>query len=186
MRDPASSTPVRGHSPHGRGSIEIDFPDLEQDAHSDYSLGDLSPIKLVYAGGNPRSSPPPAHPGSYNGQSRPGEFISGGTDSMVSNPFYVIRSARKMFESCKYLLPCLRGMDVCSVHISEFGHIRGYKGQVSYAYTRIEVSVPTKAVLKLLFFSSRLKKLCSRISRLRRDVSRQLFALSVVVSTQRE
>jgi hypothetical protein len=64
-----------------------------------------------------------------------GDFVHGSewgpTDHYVpgsaSNPFYVIRSSVKAFENCKYLLSCLRGADICPVHIGQFGPIRHYK-----------------------------------------------------------
>ena len=52
-------------------------------------------------------------------------------DQQVSNPFYVIRSCQKAFESCTYLLPCLRDVNVVSVNLNRYGHIRRYQGHTS-------------------------------------------------------
>lgn len=53
------------------------------------------------------------------------------SDQQVSNPFYVIRSCQKAFESCTYLLPCLRNANVVSVNLNRYGHIRRYQGHPS-------------------------------------------------------
>jgi hypothetical protein len=49
---------------------------------------------------------------------------------IISNPFYVMRSARKAFEGCKYLLSCLREDDICPVNVATTNrHIHHYRGQ---------------------------------------------------------
>lgn len=42
----------------------------------------------------------------------------------ISNPFYVIRSCRRAFVGCSYLLSCLRETDLISVNVSQYGHFR--------------------------------------------------------------
>jgi hypothetical protein len=116
------------------------LPDHKHDTdESDYYLGDMSPIKLVYAGGAAATSEgrrmeteamahpsPTAREGGQGSEWGPiDQYVQGS----ASNPFYVIRSSVRAFENCRYLLSCLRGADICPVHISEFGHIRHYKGQ---------------------------------------------------------
>jgi hypothetical protein len=46
-----------------------------------------------------------------------------------SNPFYVLRSARKAFENFQYLLPCLQSLnsEATAITMSDFGSIRQYK-----------------------------------------------------------
>jgi hypothetical protein len=137
-------SPVTGRSNRKQDSnanrgIDIALPDLKHDAEeSDYSLGDMSPIKLVYGGPTAASKgrriemevmahpSPTAREGGQGSEWGPiDQYVQGS----ASNPFYVIRSSVRAFENCRYLLSCLRGADICPVHISEFGHIRHYKGQ---------------------------------------------------------
>jgi len=48
-------------------------------------------------------------------------------NSQVSNPFYVLRSSRIAFKSCKYLLPSVRGDDrLCVINVSN-AHIHQYQ-----------------------------------------------------------
>lgn len=130
------------------------------------SLGDISPIKVEFSGhpaarlgtaGSRESerrrldaaiappptivamshpsgwgwNPPPPYPHAHNVASLP---------SSVSNPFYVIRSACFPLAGCKYILPCLQGVDLCRVSLSEhYGHVRQYRDpsdEVSQLYSR--------------------------------------------------
>jgi hypothetical protein len=136
-------SPVTGRADRNQDSntsreIDIALPDLKHDAEeSDYSLDDMSPIKLIY--GRPTVASkgrrmdtevmvhplPTAREGGQGSQWGPiDQYVQGS----ASNPFYVIRSSVRAFENCRYLLSCLRGADICPVHIGQFGHIRQYKG----------------------------------------------------------
>lgn len=129
--DYALSSPARGETRFGlktsRGP-DIALPELKHDVdESDYSLGDISPIKL------PHNSSDESKDNNSRDQSWYGEHhfhTAEYTPGAVSNPFYVIRSSRRAFENCKYRLTCLRHEDVncCAVNISYHGHIRHYKG----------------------------------------------------------
>jgi hypothetical protein len=136
-------SPVTGRSNRNQDSntnrgIDITLPDLKHDAEeSDYSLGDMSPIKLIYGGptaasqGRRLETEVMVHPlptASEGGQGSQWGPIDQYVQGSASNPFYVIRSSVRAFDNCRYLLSCLRGADICPVHISEFGHIRHYKG----------------------------------------------------------
>jgi hypothetical protein len=123
-----------GNTNRGIGNLPDHKHDTEE---SDYYLGDISPIKLVYGGATAASEgrriemeamahpSPTAREGGQGSEWGPiDQYVQGS----ASNPFYVIRSSVKAFENCRYLLSCLRGADICPVHISEFGHIRHYKG----------------------------------------------------------
>lgn len=164
-------TPVANNH-HRQG---IDLTSLSDHKHgadeSDYSIGDLSPIKISYNGsdgltdnnvtmndernchgtgedGATIHSSPDNNEGQEGGGEDParkihddcgGRYDRGsheGDSSSLSNPFFVIRASRRVFASCKYILPCLREMDMCPVHINGFGgHIRHYKSQeVSETY----------------------------------------------------
>jgi hypothetical protein len=120
----------------------------------DASLGDISPIKVVYmdqpdarsqaqlqeAFGDARAARfvrQAQHPTSVI----PVDWMQDDADhynlrASRSNPIYVLRSSRKAFDKVKYLLPCLSStMGQCSVHLSDRGNIRQYKDkQVSWAY----------------------------------------------------
>jgi len=111
---------------------------------SETSVGNISPIKLVYSSNAARLHPSSAAmnkkrfpPSSYPRDSAMGAppIIAHGWKSddvqhcHRSNPFFVLRSSRKAFENTKYLLPCLRPMNTsCPVNMSEHhGSIRQYK-----------------------------------------------------------
>ena len=136
---PATGRSNRKQDSNANRAIDIALPDLRHDAEeSDYSLGDMSPIKLVYAGPPAASKGRrietevmvhPSHTAREGGQGSEWGLIDQYVQGSASNPFYVIRSSVKALENCRYLLSCLRGADICPVHISEFGHIRHYKGQ---------------------------------------------------------
>jgi hypothetical protein len=136
---PATGRSNRKQDSNANRGIDIALPDLKHDTEeSDYSLGDISPIKLVYGGptavseGRRMETEAMAHPSPTareGGQGSEWGPIDQYVQGSASNPFYVIRSSVRAFENCRYLLSCLRGADICPVHISEFGHIRHYKGQ---------------------------------------------------------
>jgi hypothetical protein len=120
---------------------------------SDASLGDISPIKVVYmdhpdtrsesqlqeAFGDPTTTRyvrQAQHPTSVI----PVDWMQDDEDhynlrASRSNPIYVLRSSRKAFDKVKYLLPCLSStIGQCSVHLSDRGNIRQYKDKhVSWA-----------------------------------------------------
>jgi hypothetical protein len=120
---------------------------------SDGSIGDISPIKVVYmdhpdprsaslmqeAFGDPMTTRfvrQAQHPTSVI----PVDWMQDDTDhynlrASRSNPIYVLRSSRKAFDKVKYLLPCLSSTTgQCSVHLSDRGNIRQYKDeQVGWA-----------------------------------------------------
>lgn len=124
-----------------RGSLAVDSVfSLQEDSHptgenpphmnesgSEYSFGDLSPIKMDYTGGSCQIavSQVPSLTGnrlsleSVDGLSR-NEFDG----EAISNPYYVLRTVRKAFDVCRYCLPCLRGSESRTIHISERAHIR--------------------------------------------------------------
>lgn len=97
-------------------STDITIPDLKQ-GHEDFSIGDISPIKLEYTYSDRN--------GHYDHEGW--KSSSNHLDVAVSNPFFVIRSARKAFDACKYLLPCLRGEHLCQVNMASHGHIQHYQ-----------------------------------------------------------
>ena len=137
LSDPVMSPPGQsaGRPLTHRHLGDIKLPRLK-DTEDEYSLGEISPIKVQFSsqrgqGGfegdvgttRPpkviRSSPPLAWNQTHHGY----PF----SPSAVSNPFYVIRSAYRALSRCKYILPCLQGVDLCPVHLSAYGHVRQYR-----------------------------------------------------------
>jgi hypothetical protein len=132
------SFPPRGGAgrslPHRR-RVDIALPKLKAaDEDDDFSLGDISPIKVVF-GNNKRSSTIHCSRRLDMDLTPPPHFISGPPmlpwnphpPPSVSNPFYVIRSSSHHLAGCKYTLPCLQGVDMCRVHVSEYGHVHHYR-----------------------------------------------------------
>lgn len=111
------------------------------DSNSDISVGDISPIKLVYLNssstisGHHQSqsqtafSPSPYARDQRNASVIPSDWQQGQMNAVThrSNPFFVIRSSRRVFEKLKYLLPCVRAITQCQVNMSEYGSIRHYQ-----------------------------------------------------------
>jgi hypothetical protein len=128
--------------PQVSGPNDIDLPELNSAhdnlASGEISLGDLSPIKLIYSEGSPpiierqvASYPIDTfrNEGSSDFDWRNDEINHLYTSSR-SNPFYVLRSASKAFSNVRYLLPCLQSpsSDSNTVTMSDHGSIRQYKG----------------------------------------------------------
>ena len=130
FNDPfAFMSPARGRAPtfDSRTASGLSKHDADE---SDYSLGDISPIQLPSAA-SPNKSDFVATDNLWHGDRFHSLELTSGR---VSNPFYVVRSSQKAFESCKYLLRAIRDDDahVCHVNISHFGHIHQFKQNVSY------------------------------------------------------
>ena len=128
---------------HVPGMNDIDIPDLNSQndniESSDLSLGDLSPIKLIYADGSaPQIERRAASHVTDTYRNKESDFdwrsdefdLFHSSTGNRSNPFYVLRSARKAFENIRYLLPCLclPSGDTNTITMSNFGSIRQYKG----------------------------------------------------------
>jgi hypothetical protein len=47
--------------------------------------------------------------------------------TLLSNPFYVLRMSRVAFSGCSYLLDCLRDADLCAVNINVHGSFHLYR-----------------------------------------------------------
>jgi hypothetical protein len=122
-----------------------------------YSIGDLSPIKLVYHTNGTISEA--CHPESRCLDDRSTEVAADllhaqSTDSegklsglyadsgSVSNPFYVLRSVGGAFQGCKYLLPCVCEKDICPVNITTVGHIHHYTGDPVRAGVEFQLCLP--------------------------------------------
>ena len=143
--DHAISPPAtRGRSSHSvftsSGHLDLSLPEFKHPpaAADSYSLGDISPIKLHYNNSGSLddghrlgdsffeehgldSAMPPCH------TTPDVVYFPDSTAGPVSNPFYVLRSVKKAFEGCKYLLPCLDGQDLCPVNITTHGPIHHYR-----------------------------------------------------------
>jgi hypothetical protein len=57
----------------------------------------------------------------------PGINAYGG--SLVSNPYFVLRCARKAFSQCTFLFSCLVAPDSCAVNMSENGSFHHYQAK---------------------------------------------------------
>jgi hypothetical protein len=114
---------------------DMEIPDLKHHG-DDYSLGDISPIKMEYrsikSSNKPDISneqPPPISYESYHKPLTviPGDWQAEGKYHLArSNPYFVIRSNRRVFESFKYKLSCLWAVDNY-VNVSQYGGIRQYR-----------------------------------------------------------
>jgi hypothetical protein len=119
---------------------DIDLPELNSHPDnlqsSELSLGDLSPIKLVYSKGSVPTIERRVM--LYTNDANQNDEVdfdwrSDEVDlfhnSSQSNPFYVLRSARKAFDSIRYRLPCLvqPSAESNNITMSDFGSIRQYK-----------------------------------------------------------
>jgi hypothetical protein len=127
--------------PYTTGLNDIDLPELNSPSDnfesSQLSLGDLSPIKLIYSEGSaPTVERQATLHTSDTCRSKESDFdwtsdeIDLFHSSTRSNPFYVLRSVQKAFNNIRYRLPCLFLPSEDSNHItmSSFGSIRQYKG----------------------------------------------------------
>lgn len=142
-------------SARGAGIVNISSPELklQQDLESsELSVGDISPIKLVYTSSTSvheaRNEPRQdafMSPSMYAFAPTPFQADTQNDTSVIpadwrqdagyfnpygrrSNPFFVLRSSRKAFENVKYLLSCLRSsIEACTVNMSDHGSIRQYK-----------------------------------------------------------
>jgi hypothetical protein len=111
----------------------MELPDLKHHG-DDYSLGDISPIKMEYRSNAERLDISAYQPSaiSYDRYHKqipviPGDWQAEGKYQIArSNPFFVIRSNRRVFESFKYKLSCLWAVDNY-INISEYGGIRQYR-----------------------------------------------------------
>lgn len=135
LRFSPSSAPTRECDADG-GPCDIALPELKTDHSSELSIGDLSPIKVVYSKGrNPKFERRPSSvlDGLPDGSSvLPFDWRSETSHHLYntrSNPFFVLRSARNAFGNVKYLLPCLQASfaGAGSIHLSELGGIRQYR-----------------------------------------------------------
>ena len=126
---------------HGQDPNDIDLPELNSPKYnlesSEMSLGDLSPIKLIYSeGSSPKIARRAASHSSDTFHNNASDFDWRSDDvnlsyiSNRSNPFYVLRSASKAFANVRYLLPCLRvpPNEANTITMSNLGSIRQYKG----------------------------------------------------------
>jgi hypothetical protein len=132
-----SSAPMREGETEGGGPCDIALPDLKNDHTSELSIGDLSPIKVVYSKGRTpryegRSSPVVLDSLPDSGSVLPFDWRSETSHHLYStrsNPFFVLRSARRAFGNVKYLLPCLQSLSAGAgtIHLSDIGGIRHYR-----------------------------------------------------------
>ena len=131
-----SSVPTR------EGAVEnapcdIALPDLKTDHSSELSIGDLSPIKVAYTKGRTPRIERRSSPYGFDGLPDSGSVLpfDWRSDSSLhlyntrSNPFFVLRSARKAFANVKFLLPCLQVSfsGTGAIHLSDVGGIRHYR-----------------------------------------------------------
>jgi hypothetical protein len=131
--------------PPAPGPNESDLPELSSPdeifVSSELSVGDISPIKLIYSEGcapqiDRRAD---AHSFDFGFEKGSNVSIDWRTDetnrlfsSNQSNPFFVLRSVRKAFENFRYLLPCMHlpPDDSNKITMSDYGSIRQYKPSI--------------------------------------------------------
>ena len=143
------------HHLHGRrdsstSHMEIALPAL---GHAEYGGGDISPMK-AYGGGEhghrhsssgmepilvhfpSRDEDSVHHPHGHSSQALTAPTNAHG-GSLVSNPFFVLRCARKAFSKCTFLLPCLTEPDPPAVNMSEHGSIKVHHGSSNRAFYEV-------------------------------------------------
>lgn len=59
--------------------------------------------------------------------------------SLVSNPCFVLRCARKAFANCTFLFSCLDTPDPCAVNMSEHGSFHHYQARDNLAYYEVSL-----------------------------------------------
>jgi hypothetical protein len=149
---------LRQHHRDASQNMELALPALGQ--YNGGGSGDLSPIRIYggqYGVGHSRSNscmepiavhfPPQdeetaVHAHSYHGNTGFSDHPEGATTnpyggSDVSNPFFVLRCARKAFSKCTFLLSCLREPDPCPVNVSENGSFQHYQGSDNQAFQEV-------------------------------------------------
>jgi hypothetical protein len=134
---PSSSIPRGSEAP---SPSDIALPDLK--IHTDFresselSVGDMSPIKLIYTNDRTpkierRSSQFLVDDHCEAGSVLPVDWRNETNHlySDRSNPFFVLRSARKAFENVQYLLPCLQSSigEAGTINVSNLGSILHYR-----------------------------------------------------------
>ncbi|GKY96549.1 hypothetical protein MPSEU_000614500 [Mayamaea pseudoterrestris] len=129
--DPFSfMSPSRERSLKHDSGQDFGLPELKHDLDdSDYSLGgDISPIQLNRGSCQDNNEHRTTGRQWATGFNSP-DLASG----LVSNPFYVLRSARDAFKNCCYLLNAPREdeLEVCPVNISGHGHVRQYQSSTA-------------------------------------------------------
>ena len=104
----------------------------EASTSSEISIGDISPIKLVYDA-RPLPIPPAMHKNRFSNTmdvlpAMPNEWKKEvARQTHRSNPFFVLRSNRSIFANMKYLLSCIRSSSTCPINVSRKGSIRLYR-----------------------------------------------------------
>lgn len=89
-----------------------------------HSLSGMEPIPVHFPVETDEDTVRHAHgPHCFSDQT-PGINAYGG--SLVSNPYFVLRCARKAFSQCTFLFSCLVAPDSCAVNMSENGSFHHY------------------------------------------------------------
>lgn len=151
---------LRDRHHHGRVStphFDISLPAL---GHAEYAIEEVSPIKVhgeeqeVFmshirssSGMEPIAVHFPVETDEdtvhhSHGQRRvsdnaPRTNAYGG--SLVSNPCFVLRCARKAFANCTFLFSCLDAPDPCAVNMSEHGSFHHYQSRDNLAYYEVSL-----------------------------------------------
>jgi hypothetical protein len=136
------------HAASSSTSIEQQHPDepprkIDVTAREDASswVGDISPIKLgvednYHAARSESHHHYDAHPPQpqiHYEEPHHGDGYSsyGHAVAPRSNPFFVLRSAHRVFVGCSYLLPCLENREICPISIGAHSSIRLCRDEVS-------------------------------------------------------
>lgn len=145
---------LRQHRRDASHNMDISLPALGQYA------GDVSPIRNYAEGAShgrsmsgmepipvhfpPQDEAAAAHAHGYYGNADYSNQAGGVATNpyggnLMSNPFFVLRCARKAFCSCTFLLSCLSTSDPCVVNVSENGSFQHYQGSDNQAYHEVSL-----------------------------------------------
>lgn len=114
--------------------------------------GDISPIKLESTGipGNkdrrtsqarPINFEPASYPSDHGLPEEAATYNAKGYSETASNPFFVLRTVSKAFDSFTYKLGCLRDKDICPINLSRHAStINRYSKNAGISYRDIETA----------------------------------------------
>jgi hypothetical protein len=139
---------------HSTPYIDISLPTLSL-GHAEYVIDDVSPIKVYgekskshrRSGTEPIPIHFPAETDDDTVRHAHGQYCSSdqalGTNayggSLVSNPHFVLRCARKAFSKCTFIFSCLGAPDSCAVNMSENGSFHHYQAKENVAYYEVRL-----------------------------------------------
>lgn len=134
------SLPALGHAEYAIedvSPIRVHGEDHEENTSHNHSLSGMEPIPVHFPTETDEDTVHRAHGQRCFSNQTPRTNAYGG--SLVSNPYFVLRCARKAFAKCTFLLSCLDTPDPCAVNMSEHGSFRHYQARENLAYFEVSL-----------------------------------------------